>query len=62
MINFLDVLKPIELKAIHDAKEKRKNISRHDIESKYAKRRSSTTDDAFKGRKYKRRSYVKGSS
>ena len=62
MINFFDVQEPIELKATYDAKEKGKNISRHDIKSKYVKGRSSTTDAAFKGRKYKRRSYVQGSS
>ena len=62
MINFSDVQEPIELKAIHDTEGKEKNNLRHDIKSKYAKRRSSITDDAFKGRKYKRRSYVQGSS
>ena len=58
MINFLDVQEPIELKAIHDAKEKGKNILHHNIKS----RRSSTNDVVFKGRKYKRRSYTQGSS
>ena len=56
MINFLDVQEPIELKVTHDAKEKGKNNSR------LVKGRSSTTNAAFKGRKYKRRSYVQGSS
>ena len=62
MINFLDVQEPIGLKAIQDAKEKGKNILRHNIKSKNVKRRSSTIDAAFKGRKYKQRSYIQRSS
>ena len=48
MINLIDVQEPSELKGKSN--------------SKYVKGRSSTNDVAFKGRKYKRKSYAQGSS
>ena len=56
MINVLDVQEPIKLKAIHDAKGKRKKIVHHNSKS----RRSFIKE--FNGIKYKRRSHAQGSS
>ena len=49
-------------KVANDAAMKGKNILRHNIKSKLTKERSSTIDKALKGKGYKRKSCIKGSS
>ena len=50
------------LKVPNDATIKGKNVLRHNIKSKLTEERSSTIDKALKGKGYKRKSCIKGSS